>query len=169
MNRSLIETVLGGVVLAIAALFVVFAYNTSTLKGSNGQGYALKANFNKIDGISVGSDVRISGIKVGTVTNLALNPQTFQADMSINVKKDVLLPTDTVIKVESEGLLGGHFISLVPGGEEEVLKEGAIFAFAESPTSLSELLSRFVFSAAEKKNDKTSDAPSGGGQADTLP
>ena len=77
--------------------------------------YPLTASFRSVEGITVGSDVRLAGVKVGTITELQLNPQTFFADAKILLRNDVLLPTDSSILISSEGLLGGNFVELLPG------------------------------------------------------
>lgn len=157
MKRSLIETLLGAVVLVIAGFFVYTAYSSSQISG--GTGYPLKATFDKIDGVSPGTDVRISGIKVGTVTNVALDPVTFLATVTLAVDEKYQLPTDTVAAVASEGLLGGYHMSLVPGGSSDMMKPGDTFQYTQSPTSLSDLIGRFVFSTTGQKGQEQEAGP----------
>ncbi len=115
MGRSMVETVLGAVVLAVAVMFVHFAYTTAQVE--NIQGYPIKASFYKIGGLGIGNDVRISGIKVGTVEERGLNPETYDAEVVFNISSDVKIPVDTVATIDSLGLLGGASGRLsVPGG-----------------------------------------------------
>ena len=118
MRKNLIETVMGAVVLAVAALFIVFAYSKAEI--GKVEGYEIKAKFDRVDGILAGSDVRMSGIKIGTVTSLALDQKTYFANVSMNIRSDIKIPEDTSIAVSSDGLLG-DFLGLSPGGADEML------------------------------------------------
>jgi phospholipid/cholesterol/gamma-HCH transport system substrate-binding protein len=151
MKRSLIETLLGAVVLLLAGFFIFTAYQSSTIASKDG--YVLRATFDKIDGVGIGTDVKISGIKVGSITGLKLDPQTYLATVEMSINEAYRLPTDTVAVVQSEGLLGGSYLSLVPGGSEEMLEPGAALAYTQSPTSLTDLIGRFVFSATGQGKD----------------
>src|SRR5262245_22420984 len=113
MRGNVIETVMGAVVLVIAALFLVFAYNTSQLRAVSG-GYEVIAEFARIDGIHQGSDVRVSGIKIGSVVGEQLDPKTYLATIRMSIDPAVQLPEDTVAQVTSSGLLGDKYLSLAP-------------------------------------------------------
>ncbi|MFN7901851.1 MAG: outer membrane lipid asymmetry maintenance protein MlaD [Holosporales bacterium] len=160
MSRSVFETILGAVVLLIAGVFVIFAYNSSTTHRGVKDGYVLHAVFSKVGSVTVGTDVRIAGIKVGRVSNLSLDQRTFLARLSVTLDESIQLPRDSVITVASEGLLGGNFVAITPGGDPDTLKNGETFAFTEAPTNLSDLLARFVFSSASGGNgEKTVTTP----------
>lgn len=137
------EVLTGAAVLALAIGFAVYAAQGSGLL-SEPQSYPLTASFRSIEGVSVGTDVRLAGVKVGTVTDLTLNPATFFADAEISVRKDVLLPVDSTILVSSEGLLGGTFIEVLPGGALENLEPGAEIEDTQGAVSLITLLLKFV-------------------------
>ncbi len=156
MKRNIIETVMGGVVLVVAGIFLFFAYSGSSMRTVGG--YELMARFERIDGIAIGSDVRISGIKVGTVTDNTLDLKSYVAVVKMSIKPNVQLPADTVAEIASEGLLGGRYLSLVPGGDDQMLKPGAVIRFTQSPVDIATLLGKFVFSAAENASKK-SDQP----------
>lgn len=158
MQRSLIETILGGVVLLIAGMFIIFAYNSSNTRSSGGGGYTLSANFSKVDGVTVGTDVKVSGIKVGRVSALDLDPATFLAKLTIEIGDSIKLPKDSVIAISSDGLLGGNYVSITPGGDPDLLAAGDSFSYAQAPTSLTELLARFVFSASSSTPGAPKDA-----------
>lgn len=123
-KENVIESLIGLLVVAVAVWFVQFAY-LRTERGGRGDGYLLSARFPNSTGVNVGTDVRISGIKVGTVTAQRLDPASFQAVLQLSVAKDVKLPTDSSAAITSEGILGGNYISLSPGGDPETLKPGA--------------------------------------------
>ena len=149
MRGNVIETVMGAVVLVVAALFLLFAYNTSQLRSV--QGYELTANFEHIDGIRQGTDVRISGIKVGSVLETTLDPKTFLATVRMSVEPSVKLPDDTVAEIISSGLLGDKYMSLVPGGSDKDLPPGGQIKYTQSSVSLEHLIGQMMFSPPAKK------------------
>ncbi|NJM83905.1 MAG: outer membrane lipid asymmetry maintenance protein MlaD [Tabrizicola sp.] len=140
-NRA--EILAGAAVLAVAVGFAVYAAQGAGLTREAGT-YPLTASFRSVEGITVGSDVRLAGVKVGTITDLSLNPQTFFADAKIQVKREIELPTDSAIVISSEGLLGGNFVEILPGGAEENLEPGAEIEDTQGSVSLISLLLKFV-------------------------
>jgi len=157
MKGNVIETVMGAVVLVVAALFLFFAYSTSQLRSV--PGYELSANFEHIDGIRDGSDVRISGIKVGSVLGTTLDPKTFLATVTMTVEPAIKLPDDTVAEIVSSGLLGDKYMSLVPGGSDKDLPPGGRIKFTQSSVSIEHLIGQMMFSPPGKKP----------GEGDTTP
>ena len=147
MHRNLIETVMGAVVLLVAGLFVVFAYAQADFRA--GGGYDVYAKFDKVTGLGSGADVRISGIKVGTVVGQELEPSTFLARVRMRIDSHIKLPTDTAAHIVAEGLLGGYSLSLIPGADETSIPAGGTINFTQSAVDLVQLLSKFVFSAGE--------------------
>ncbi len=144
MSRNLLETLLGAVVLIVAVGFLVFAYRSSQVQQSGG--YQLVARFDKVDGLEAGSDVRISGIKVGTVLDQALDPETYRAEVRFSLREDVRLPADTSAAVVSNGLLGGKYLALVPGGDIEMLEPGDEVTLTQSAVNLEDLIGHMIFS-----------------------
>jgi phospholipid/cholesterol/gamma-HCH transport system substrate-binding protein len=161
MNRTIIETVMGALVVIIAGFFLVFAYSSANLRPVSG--YPLQARFSSVDGIVVGSDVRIAGVKVGSVTSLALDDQ-HRALLGFTVAPGISLSSDTVASVASEGLLGGRFIALEPGAEEEKIAAGGEIAFTQSMPSLEQLIGKFIFSTQDKGENKGEDKGAVGSQ-----
>jgi phospholipid/cholesterol/gamma-HCH transport system substrate-binding protein len=143
------EILAGAAVMLVAAGFLAYAANASLLR-SGSDSYALHASFRAVDGITVGSDVRMAGLKVGTITDLRLNPQTFYADATIALRNDILLPSDSAILISSEGLLGGNFVEITPGGSPENLAPGDEIEDTQGAISLITLLMKFVGSGADK-------------------
>ena len=143
MAENLSEVIAGGAVLVAAVGFLVYAGQTTGYTADPGS-YALKASFRSVDGVSIGTDVRLAGVKVGTVTGLSLNPQTYFADATISVRDDLQLPDDSTILVSSEGLLGGTFVELQPGGSPDTLSPGAEIEDTQGAVSLMSLLMKFV-------------------------
>jgi phospholipid/cholesterol/gamma-HCH transport system substrate-binding protein len=144
MRGNIIETVMGAVVLIAAAFFLYFAYSTSQMRQVSG--YPVSANFERIDGIHQGSDVRISGIKVGSVTATNLNPKTFLADVGMSIEPEVKLPEDTVAEIVSAGLLGDKYMSLVPGGSDKIIPPGGTIKYTQSSVNLENLVGQMIFS-----------------------
>ena len=160
MRGNVIEAVMGAVVLIVAALFLAFAYKTSQLRTV--AGYDLTADFERVDGIRQGSDVRISGIKIGSVVTETLDPKTFLATLRLSVDPTVKLPDDTVAEIVSGGLLGDKYLSLVPGGSDKVLPEGGKIKYTQSSVSLENLIGQMIFSTPSKKPAEGEIQPQGG-------
>ena len=167
MKGNVIETVMGAVVLLVAALFLFFAYKTSQLRSV--KGYELTANFEHIDGIRDGSDVRVSGIKVGSVLGTTLDPKTFLATVTMSVEPSVTLPDDTVAEIVSSGLLGDKYLSLVPGGSDKDIAPGGRIKFTQSSVSIEHLIGQMMFSPPGKKSGEGDAAPPANGPAAEAP
>ena len=145
MSRSLVETLLGAAVLSVAIGFVVFAYTRSSV--ATVSGYEITARFDRIDGLAHGADVRIGGVKIGSVIEQRLDPASYRAVLRMSIEETVPLPADSTAAVASEGLLGGKFIDIQPGGDDVMLADGGRIAFTQSSLLLEELIGRFAFGA----------------------
>lgn len=144
MHRNVIETVLGAVVLLVAGFFLVFAYSSADLHRV--KGYELTAQFSNIGGLQNGADVRISGVKVGSVVGLSLDPTAYLAVVHLSVDPSIKLPHDTVALVASESLLGGKYLSLEPGGDTQMLPVGGRIEYTQSTPGFEQLLGQVIFS-----------------------
>ena len=151
MRQNVFETVLGAVVLLAAILFLTFAYDKANVHSASG--YSLKAAFQKLDGIKAGSDVVLSGIKVGSVSTIELD-KNYRAVATLTIGDTVQLPKDTAAIVSSSGLLGDKFIALEPGGDEEMLKPGENITITQSPPGLEQLLGQVIFSLNKQSEKK---------------
>jgi phospholipid/cholesterol/gamma-HCH transport system substrate-binding protein len=167
MRGNVIETVMGAVVLVVAALFLVFAYKTSQLRAVSG--YPLTADFARVDGIRAGSDVRISGVKIGSVVAEDLDPKTFLAIVRMTIDPSIQLPDDTVAEIISAGLLGDKYMSLVPGGSDKVIAPGGKITYTQSSVSLENLIGQMMFSAPGAKKPAEGEAPPAPGGAAPSP
>ena len=145
MGRNLVETVLGAVVLLVAGMFVYFTYSTAEIGAV--VGYDLSARFNKIGGLKKGSDVRISGIKVGTVIDHRLDGETFDAVVKFSIAPEVRLPVDTVAAIASEGLLGDKYLRLEPGSDKTEMKPGGEITKTKGFRSLEDQVGEIIFLA----------------------
>lgn len=149
MANSAAETVIGGAVLAAAAGFLIYAGSTVGGVGGNSDSYAVKASFRSAEGVSLGTDVRLAGVKIGSVTGLDLNPQTFRAETTLAVQRSIELPDDSQVVVASEGLLGGNFVEIVPGGSPFNVEDGGELLDTQGSVSLISLLLKFVTGSGE--------------------
>jgi phospholipid/cholesterol/gamma-HCH transport system substrate-binding protein len=155
MQKNVLETLMGAVVLVVAAGFLAFAYEGSQMRVEDG--YVLESRFGNASGISLGSDIRIGGIKVGVVSDLGLDPDTYEAVVSMQIRRNTQLPKDSSAAIVSSGLLGEKYIQLTPGGDEEMLKNGDKIKFNQSAVNLEELIGKFMFSGGgvDKDNQKS--------------
>ena len=144
MKENKLEVIIGAIVLAVALGFVVFLYQSTGLSVSNSKHYELKADFRSADGIHVGTDVRLAGVKVGTVSDLSLNVETYRAEAELAIENAVDIPEDSALTVRSEGLLGGNFIEIIPGASYEYMQPGDEFLDTQGSVSLISLLLKFV-------------------------
>ncbi len=145
MDNSFVETLVGGIVIAIAAAFLAYGYSVSDV--GNVSGIEVTAEFDRVDGLATGSDVRMSGIKIGTVTGQSLNTNNYYAVVTLNLTDEVQLPNDSSAKITSEGLLGGNYVSITPGGSEDMLTDGDEIQFTQGSIDLIGLVGQAVFSA----------------------
>jgi phospholipid/cholesterol/gamma-HCH transport system substrate-binding protein len=150
-GQGQLETWVGFGVVLVALTFGFFAYRTADVH-FNQAGYRLYASFSKIDGLVRGAEVKVSGIKVGTVGDMTLDPKNYQAKVQLLVDQTLQLPTDSAVKIQSDGLLGGSHIQIEPGNEKEMLKADEEFEYTQGSVSLMDLIGHALFSAtAEKK------------------
>lgn len=150
MKKNPIETVLGILVVLVAGLFVYYAEQRLSVRPQ--QGYTLTATFLKSGGLESGNDVRINGIKVGSVTGVELTPD-YTAKVSIDVKESVKLPSDTVAAVASDGLMGGIFLQLEPGKAADALKDGDAIRRTRDFKSLENMIGDVIFLATGKEGE----------------
>ncbi|MEM9550286.1 MAG: outer membrane lipid asymmetry maintenance protein MlaD [Pseudomonadota bacterium] len=143
-SHNPLEVLAGAAVLAGAIGFAVYAGQSTGFSAASGRGYELNASFRSLEGVSVGTDVRLAGVKVGTVTGMELNADTYRADTTITVNDGIEIPDDSAIVVSSEGLLGGNFVELMPGGSPFYFEPGDTIDDTQGAVSLISLLLKFV-------------------------
>ncbi|MDB3891706.1 outer membrane lipid asymmetry maintenance protein MlaD [Alphaproteobacteria bacterium] len=147
MQRNTLETIMGAVVLLAAVGFVSLAYEAADIKG--GDGYVLEAEFGSTGGLSTGDDVRISGIKVGRILYQELDPVTYAARIVMALDPQISLPADSSARITAASLLGGNYLELMPGADDEMLVAGDVIYDTRDPVSLTDLLGKAVFSASD--------------------
>ena len=143
ISRNIAETLVGALVLGIAIVFAVLLWRFSDVGFGAGQ-YTVNAKFRSAEGITVGTDVRLAGVKIGSVSNLSLDPKTFQAIARLSIKPEYQMPEDSAAIISSEGLLGGNFVEILPGGSYELMVDGSEFSETQGAISFISLLMKFV-------------------------
>lgn len=153
MNKKPVETIMGIVVLAVAAFFAYFAYNVSDLQVV--KGYIVTAKFLKVGGLNVGSDVRINGIKVGTVIAQHLDDTDYTAEIKMSLSSDVHLPVDSVASIVGDGLVGDKFIKIEPGHDKEILKDGDVIKNTKDFKTLEDMVGEIIFMVTDNGSDES--------------
>lgn len=155
MHRNVIETVLGAVVILVAAMFLIF-----TLQFSNAgvKGYDLFGDFRHVDGVKIGDEVRLAGVKVGTVTALALKPQDYGAVVTMRLQPDAQISADSTLSIHTDGLLGGKYLEILIGGDTNNLKPGGHFGFVQDAVIVEELIEKIVAYAEGQRKKPEGDA-----------
>ncbi|MEE8259148.1 MAG: outer membrane lipid asymmetry maintenance protein MlaD [Sphingomonadales bacterium] len=147
MQKNLVEALIGAAVLIVAVWFVMLTYKTAEF--GTVDGYTLTARFDKVNGLQIGNDVRIAGIRVGTVTSQEVDTETFQAVIGFSVDPRIKLSADTAASIRSENLLGGNYLSLQPGGDDELLEDGGEIEFTQGSIDVIDLLGKEIFRAGD--------------------
>ena len=151
MNKRPVETIMGLVVLVVATLFMMFAYNVSDLQVV--KGYEINARFLKVGGLNTGADVRINGIKVGTVISQEINPIDYMVDVKLSILPNISLPEDSVISVAGDGLMGDKFIKIQPGISDKKLSQGDIAKNIKDAKSLEDMVGEIIFMVTGEDNE----------------
>lgn len=151
MQRNWIEAIFGVFVLVIAGLFLQYALTAKN--GSNADSYGIQAGFSDVSGISLGTDVRLNGVKIGSVSKIELNPTNYRAEIDFTVRNDIKLASDSIAKIASSGLLGDKYVAIIPGVEDDTLENGGKITQTETSLSLEDMLGKFIFSASTPKSD----------------
>lgn len=152
MRHSWAEVALGAAILAVAAGFLIYGYRVTGV-GQSGGAYVLTAEFTTVGALKPGDAVRISGVKVGAVSSVALDPQTYRARVTLALNVPGPLPADSSLAAMSESLMGGLYLELTPGGEEETLPSGGRIQYTQPPQNLEQLLGKFIFTMQGDKDD----------------
>ena len=149
MKSNTFEAIVGAFVIIISVVFLFFGF--STMKIQNSDSYNVSALFNRIDGIKNGSDIRMSGIKIGTVVSQELDNSSFEAKVLMSIDSKILIPDDSSAKITSDGLLGGNYISIEPGGSDIYLLNNEEIFFTQGSVDLIGLVGEALFSVEDEK------------------
>lgn len=179
MRESLFETLVGFVVVLVAGLFLVFSLQQKS-EAQPKDSYTLTAKFNRIDGIAVGSDVRLAGKKIGVISAVDIDPQTYKAVVTFTLprkvsfggkEQDLKIPDDTTAQILSDGLLGGAYVGLMVGGSFDYIKPGGQIEFTRGSVDLLTVLAEFAGNAGNGNSagDKPAADKSGGSAIPEAP
>lgn len=166
-NNNTVETIIGAIVVAVAAAFLYFTY-TSTSSGSL-SGYEITARMPRVDGLATGTDVRLSGIKIGAVSALTLDPKTYLVTLHMNIRSDVPIPEDSSLLVTSSGLLGGSYLSISPGGSDKMISPGGAITNVQGSVDLMGLVGRFIGGGNGQKPNGEGGQPKPGAVPNAAP
>ena len=151
MRKNVIETVMGAVVLVIAGFFLTFAYTSSGYRTKENR-VSYFAKFDRVDGVVVGGDIRMSGVKIGTIREMTLEPQTFLAQLRLEVDQNLQIPEDSSAEIISDGIMGGKYLAIVPGGDDKnFLKPGDFIEITQSSISLEGMIGQLIFNGKDNK------------------
>lgn len=150
-NVNYFEIAVGTLVLICALLFLYSSTKSAKIEAPSG--YILTAKFNNANGIESGSDVTISGVKVGSVIDYSLDLSSYRAIVTFSIQNEIRLPIDSSVKIASSGLLGSKYVEISPGSDEEFLSNNDEILFTQSSISLEDLLGKFLFSSSENKTE----------------
>ncbi len=164
MRRNVIETIMGAAVILVAVIFVVFAFSSTGVDTVNG--YQVTASFDNAQGVKSGTDVRMSGVKIGSVVDQRLNPQTYFAEVTMSIDQTIELPSDTSARIVPEGLLGGNYVNLEPGGAQEMIPQGGRIQYTQGAVNLIDMIGRLMFSGGQNNGGSGGQS---GGQAGGVP
>ncbi len=147
MRSNTFETFIGAIVIILAVSFLFYSFS---ITDNNSEGtYKIKGTFNRIDGIQIGSDVRLSGIKIGSVAKSSLNQTTYEADLVLVIDDSIYIPDDSSAKITMDGLLGSNYISIEPGGSDIYLTENDYLLYTQGSIDLIGLVGEALFSVEE--------------------
>lgn len=147
MQNSVVETLIGAVVLAVAVLFLIFAYSGTGIGGNSG--YEVSAKFGRVNGVTVGSDVMMSGVKIGTVSGIEIDRDDYAAIAHLTIGNDLELPDDSSVRITSDGLLGSQYVSIEPGGSQTMIEPGGQIEYTQGAIDLIGLLGRTIFGGGD--------------------
>ena len=148
MQRNIVETIVGALVLVVALAFVAYAFAKSDRTSPNG--FEVTAQFGRIDGLKRGADVTVSGVKVGTVTGIDLDRKSYKAIVRMALASGIELSVDTHAKIVSESLLGGMVVVLDPGSEKKMIASGGEIEHTQDAVSLTELIAKIMYGSVNK-------------------
>ncbi len=150
MNRETLH-ILVGALLILTAPLLGYMFFSGDARTESTQGYELKARYNQVDGVSIGTNVLLAGVPVGKVTRLEFDAEEFQAILTFTIRDEIRLPQDTAALIASDGMLGGKHIKLDVGGAEAMLAPGAYFDYVQDSVIVEALLEKVILWAEERR------------------
>lgn len=150
MERTTLDLWVGAFVVAGVVALAILAFKVGNLSSYNAsETYSLKASFSNIGGLKTTASVRSAGVLIGRVTDIKLNPERYEAEVTLSIDKRYLFPKDSLISILTSGLLGEQYIGLKPGADDEMLKNGDAIKQSRSAIVLEDLIGQVVANKAE--------------------
>lgn len=156
MGRNVVETMMGALVIFVAVAFILISYKSGNIAPASNS-YKITSKFHEVGSLSIGSDVRVGGIKVGSISAQYLDPKTYMAILEFSINQSVQLPKDTSAAIVGDGLLGGKYVALQPGGDEAMLKSGDEIKYTQDSVNIEQLIGKFAFGGVNKDGAKEAD------------
>lgn len=153
------------VLLGFAALFFLTTQlPNSGLSLGGVTGYQLTAKFDNVGDLKTGSPVSMAGVTIGRVESVGFDPNEFRAVVTMRIETRFdQIPEDSDASIQTQGLLGGKYVGISPGGSETYLKDGSQIEFTQSAIVLESLVNKFFANFAgrageSKPNDSASES-----------
>lgn len=156
MGRNVVETMMGALVIFVAVAFILISYKSGNIAPASNS-YKITSKFHEVGSVSIGSDVRVGGIKVGSISAQHLDPKTYMAILEFSINQSVQLPKDTSAAIVGDGLLGGKYVALQPGGDDAMLKSGDEIKYTQDSVNIEQLIGKFAFGGVNKDGAKAAD------------
>ncbi len=151
MQRTTIDLWVGIFVVSGIAALVMLAMKVGNLGTYNmSESYQVHAYFSNIGGLKPKASIKSAGVLVGRVTEITLDTERYEARVMMSLDKRYKFPKDTFANILTSGLLGEQYIGLMPGGDEEMLKDGEQLKKTQSAMVLEDLIGKFLYSKAEE-------------------
>lgn len=141
-REDILEPVVGGIVVLTVLLAIGFSYGDKKVEGEV-KGYPVLASFGKIDGLGEGADVQLGGIRIGSVAKQQLS-NNYRATLTLMIDNQIKLPLDTSAAIHTDGIFGGKYVVLEPGGEEEMIASGGAIDFTQDSVVVEDLLELII-------------------------
>jgi len=150
MTSRKVEIMVGLFVAAALAAFFMLAMSVSNMSSYGGDSYQLIARFDNIGGLKVRSRVAAGGVRIGRVSDIRYNSDTYEAEVVMAIEKQYTkFPVDTAASILTSGLLGEQFIGFEPGAEEDYLKDGDVIDLTQSALVLEQIIGQFLYSKGD--------------------
>lgn len=148
MKRGYFETLVGFFVIITAIFFCIFVTKV-TGKKIDINTYNVYAKFENIEGLSIGSKVKIGGLDIGSISSLIID-RDYKVKLLLKINSDVSIPVDSTITVSTSGIIGGKYLKVQIGGSDEFMKNNDEFEFTQSTMDLEEMITKFMFNKTNK-------------------
>lgn len=153
-SKETIHTWVGALVFVLGLVFIVASYASDSQRGGGENGMELTARFRSVDGITVGSPVLLTGIKVGKVSAMSFDESNYSAILTMNIREDLEIPYDSAAQIASDGVFGAKYVNIEPGAEFDALRDGDVFEYTQDSIIIEELLEKIVLLGEQRRAER---------------